>query len=472
MNDCFYGKKKLKYLNIKQLYFLTSVIVALTATVAQADDKPIDLLEDPLPYQGVGQIPDRPPLLVELGDPFLATGDLDKGFMWPTGSVWQPRFSGYLINRAVVQTRDNGIQSAQTEFVDRLDLYGNLQLSGTERVMVGIRPLDLNTPNRFTKWVIDSDTEEEGTQEYFNAQIRTLFFEGDLGSMFPLLDPQGFGPLDFGINVGRQNILLQDGSFINDDLDALGLVRNNIHLTDVMNLRVSLLWAWDQVDQGQLLEETNGDLYILSTAFDTYTTTWNIDAAWMNDQEDEPEDDGYYVALAATQRIGYWNTTFRVNASMTDEESTDVQDGILYIMELSRTPTGTHDVFYINLFAASDHYTMVGREPVVSGPLAPVGILFEGSGVGAYGSELDSFAKDAFGGAMGYQWIWDDYKQNLSLETAYKGDTQESQDDVAFGFQYQKRLNAHTLLQVDGFTAFSEDAKPQHGLRCEIQIIY
>ena len=43
----------------------------------------------PLPLQ-VEDVPDRPSLLLELGEPFLGTGPLGSEVELPTGAVWRP----------------------------------------------------------------------------------------------------------------------------------------------------------------------------------------------------------------------------------------------------------------------------------------------------------------------------------------------------------------------------------------------
>ncbi len=96
--------------------------------------------DQPIPLQ-LDQVPDRPKPIVELGAPFLGTGPIPQGIELPTGAVWQPSFILFGTYRTALQTFDAGEESF-TERVHRLDLYGNLQLSGTERLLVGIRPLD------------------------------------------------------------------------------------------------------------------------------------------------------------------------------------------------------------------------------------------------------------------------------------------------------------------------------------------
>ena len=50
------------------------------------------LKDEVVKFTPVGDIPFRPALFLELGDPFLDTGQLDAGFEVPIlGAIWQPR---------------------------------------------------------------------------------------------------------------------------------------------------------------------------------------------------------------------------------------------------------------------------------------------------------------------------------------------------------------------------------------------
>ena len=61
----------------------------------------------------------------------------------PTGAVWQPDFIVFGTARTAIQTFDNGLAQI-TEWASRLDIYGNLFLTPTERILIGFRPLDIN----------------------------------------------------------------------------------------------------------------------------------------------------------------------------------------------------------------------------------------------------------------------------------------------------------------------------------------
>ncbi|MGI9414830.1 MAG: hypothetical protein ACR2PM_14240 [Hyphomicrobiales bacterium] len=428
-------------------------------------------------------LPPRPDLFVEFGDPFLDTGQLDAGFHVPIiGAVWQPRLWSYFIYRTALQTFDAGGDGSvrETEWANRLDLFVNLQLTGTEKILLGLRPLDENRPSEFTRYTFNGRG-KEGFNEEFNYVPETLFFEGDLGSLFPVLDQAGVIPIDFGFTVGRQPIVFQEGILINDTLDALGFVRNNIPFAGTSNLRVSGLWAWNRVDRNDLRNTANADLFGLFINADTHTSTFNLDTIFINDKSGPT--DGLYFGFSAIQRMTLWGetvaTAFRANASIALEEEVAgvpgnvIGDGVLLTAEFSKHPHGSDDIVYFNPFIAIGNYTQAGREAVVGGPLANTGILFASPGLGNYLAEINPFTDDVVGYALGYQAFWDNNRRNLILETAarysYNG---TGPDSVGFGAQLQQAVGRHVQLTFEAYYTINDGEKDGAGARAEVQVVY
>lgn len=425
---------------------------------------PSRLPDKPTEFHSSDKVPARPPLLIELGDPFLHQGNLNPGFELPGGAVWQPRLWVFGTLRTAVQSFDNGVDPGITEWASRFDLFANLQLTGTEKIIVGIRPLDRNRPNEFTRYVWSP---ENAFRDEVNADIRTLFFEGDFGSLFPFLDPKGMKPIDFGFSVGRQPLVFQDGILINDTVDAVGIVRNNIHLPGVSNLRITGVYGWGELDSNR--PDPDATMIGLFLAADLPVSTVELDGIYVKD-DGQGNDGSFHFGVASTQRIGLLNTTFRVNVSIAEDRDTvGVSDGVLLSAELSHTPHGSDDNIYLNLFWAIDNYTQAGREPVVGGPLATFGILFASVSLGNYLSELSSRANEVAGGALGYQAFWDQHRKNLVFEVAGRFDTSgKGNDDIAIGIQYQHKLTQRLLWQIDTFYTFQERRDDAFGGRMEL----
>ncbi len=384
--------------------------------------------DKPTKFFTTGDIPERPALLIEWGDAFLGEGNLGQGFELPTGAVWTPALWVFGTLRSALQSIDTGSADRTTEWVNRFDLFANLQLTSTEKFVLGIRPLDKNRAGQFSGYTFEP-SDDDGFQDFTNANIRTLFAEGDIGSLFPKLDKQGTTWLDFGYTVGRQPLIFQDGILLNDTQDAIGLVRNNVRLPGVSNLRASLLYSWDSVSRGANLinngGEDEGDLdqFGLFTSWDTEFKTINADFIYTLDSDDDSaveDGDGVYAGISIAERIGRYSLTWRANGSYAIEDESDlITDGVLLSTELSWTPHGSDDTIWINPFVTIGNFTQAGRENVDGGgPLAPIGILFASPNLGAFGSELDNKANDNAGAAIGYQAFWNDHWTNLGLEIA------------------------------------------------------
>ena len=409
----------------------------------------------------------RPPLIYEGGDLFLGSGNLYEGFETPWGAVWQPQLWVFATVRSAVYTFENGVQSPSAEWGTRVDLYANLQLTGTEKIIVGFRPTDRNRLDRFSRVTFNDN--RGGDEEEFNMDVRTLFFEGDFGSLFPGLDRAGVKKLDYGFTVGRQLLQYQEGILINDEVDVVGLVRNNIRLPGITNLRTSVVYGWNEIGRSNAINNNAAKFFGFFNSIDTHVSTFSLDAIFIPDEE--KNGDGYYVGASAIQRIGHFNTAFRVNASIAEEgNNAKVGDGVLLSSEISFTPHKSDDIVYLNTFVSSGNFTQAGREPVVGGPLGALGILFASPSLGNFGSELNSFANDVAGFALGYEAFWDNHRRSLTLEVAGRKDIEgDNFDDLAIGFEFRQRLLQRLQLQVDAHRSFQERRDDGYGFRTELQ---
>ena len=436
------------------------------------------LKDEVVKFKSVGDIPFRPALFLELGDPFLDTGQLDAGFEVPIlGAIWQPRLWSYLINRTTVQTFDNGAPGRlrDTEIANRMDLYANLQLTGTEKILLGLRPFDNNLPSRFTRYTFDGSNEDFNNE--LNLDIETLFFEGDIGSLLPKLDRAGIKPIDFGFTVGRQPFTFQEGIILNDTVDAVGFVRNNLVFPGTSNLRISGLWAWDRLDRNDRNRGTDPNMYGLFVFADTHVSSYNLDMIYVDDNA--TDGDAFYIGASAIQRIralGGISSAFRINNSIAlDEEigGNVIGDGSLLSAEFSTIVPGSDDIAYINPFISIGNFTQAGREQILGGPLASLGILFASPNLSTYGAEVSPFTDDVVGFATGYQAFWDDHRRNLILEIAGRHDYDgQGFDQLGIGFQLQQAIGQHIQAQLEGFYTFNGERDDGVGARAELFIVY
>lgn len=457
---------------------LAVVVLAATPRVGLAQEEHGEsahgLSEEHVPLQKEAQ-PERPRLLVELGEKFLATGPMSEGIELPTGAVWRPALWVFGNYRSAVQSFDGaaggpsaGGSVTNSEWANRLDVFANLRLSGTERVLVGFRPLDETGGVGYN---FGDDPGDDGWQDDFNDRVETLFFEGDFGELFPFLDDDDSGALDYGFAVGRQPINFQDGVLIADNMDAVGITRNSLRPSGTSNVRITGLFGWGGIHRNNV-EDPSAKLVGLFTAVDLPWSTIRLDGAYTF--ADDPTGDGVYGGVAAVQRIGafhrIFNTAFRVNVSVpVDGETSAVTRGALLLSEISWTPHGNHNLFYVNNFWAIGSFSPAARE--LGGPLGRAGILFQAPGMGRYGAPLGARPTDAVGGAVGHQAFFSHHRRQLIVEVAGYEDTDgRSAGTAGIGARLQQAVGRRFILRLDGFAAIRETGGDPLGIRAETRI--
>lgn len=428
------------------------------------------LTDEHIPLQLDG-FPKRPRPLLEIGQNFLGTGTLPQGLKLPTGAVWQPYFMAFGTIRSGLQSFNNG-NDQFSEWANRLDLFGNLYLTFTERILVGFRPLDRE--GRFTGAVLQAPDNIEGIktgefQDEFNFELTTLFFEGDFGELFPNLDKDDDGGLDYGLSIGRQPIRFQEGMLIDDNIDAIGITKINWKFpSSAVNFRWTALFGWNELNRMNLANDDGGSwLGGLLTETDFRSSTVAIDAIYVG-ASDSSIGDGIYAGISAVQRIGTLNTSFRALGSFPiGDEVFHNQFGVLLFSEVSWTPHGNHNFWYINNFLGLKNYRSASRAPSAGGPLGRTGILFAGAGLGQFGggSALGNFADKAVGGALGYQLFFDHTRKQILFEVGGRYDDANTfhQNAVAGGARYQMALGRRFVFQLDG--ALIKEFEPSDEIR-------
>lgn len=427
------------------------------------------LSEKPIPLQ-LDNFPDRPKPIIEWGqNPFLGVGPIAPGITLPTGATWQPVFIVFGTARAALQTFDNG-RDQISEVVGRLDLFGNLYLTPTERILIGFRPLDRDGRD-YTGYRFDPDKQ---IHRELNAYVTTLFFQGDLGELFPRLDPNDTKTFDISFAIGRQPLSFQDGIMINEDeIDAVGFARPSNFFFGSSAWRTTVLFAWNELNRNNNVRESSAKLFGFFNTADYDKMTIDLDAAYVT-AEEASGGDGLYLGLGMIQRLGLINSTTRINASFAlDRETPAVSTGVLLFQQFSTTMPSSKDVAYLDLFWGIDNYSSAARGEDRGGPLGQTGILFAAQGLGAYGAPLGNRANDAAGAALGYQKFLGSTDRQLTFELGGRFRTRHAQffdqpNAIAGAARYQMKLNQHLVLIFDTFVGFPEDRDTAYGFRSEL----
>ena len=300
--------------------------------------------------------------------------------------------------------------------------------------------------------------------------MHTLFFEGEFGQIFPVFTRDGKYNLDYGFSVGRQPLLLQDGLLVNDDkIDLVGFTANALHFPGVPVARITALFAWDQIERAHNQTDKDALLIGLDAAMDLDLFQSTVEATALYVPSNDGGD-GFYSGIGAVQRIGRFNTSFRVANSVALEGNNDrVASGTLLFGEVSFDPRGTHDLVYFNAFWGIDKFSSADRGPSAGGPLGRVGILNASVDLGTYGAPLNNYAENAIGANLGYQKYFGEVpRTQLVVELGGRMPTKPPttlQDQPAGGIaaRFQKAFGQRVILSVDAFTVLRENQVPALG---------
>lgn len=419
---------------------------------------------------GLQPIPCRPDLLFETNERFLAPGFLEEGIELPTGVIWRPSFWVFGTYRAGYSYQGRDGSDDLSELSHRLDLFGQLNLSGTERLLIGMRPFDKESGS--TRRFSAVDLQDGETIDGMNAAIQTLFFEGDFGEIFPNLDPFDFGTLDIGFSVGRQPMSFQQGLLINEDrIDATTVTRNTVSGMGNLNLRMTGVYAWDEINRNNNQHDSRAQLVGLFTESDFLKSTVNADIAYVHSESNLGS--VFAFGLSAIQRFhgheNTYNTSLHVLGSIpTEGETTASGRGVLLFGQSSWTPHHTNDLVYLNGFWAIDQFTSPARGTLAGGPLGQTGILFAAAGLGRFGAPLSNQASDVAGGSLGYQLFFNHTKQQVIFEVGGRESTNGGDGALGAGTRFQRALNQHWILVIDGFVSKQESRDVIPGARIEV----
>jgi len=434
----------------------------------QKEDHSITLSNKAKPLITKKNEPEATPPIFEWGDPFLKPGNIAPGFTLPTGAVWQPGLWIFGGMRTTGGYYDGHVVNGSAYATSTLNLFANLKLSGTERILLGINPLTVGPED--TGVVHRKST---GTQfaNGLNFKVNTLFFEGDFGEIFPNLDPNDNKGLDYGFSIGRQPILFQDGVMFNDTIDALGVTRDTIIIPGLTpDMRVTGLFGFSNVNRANNAHDGSAYIFGIFTETDTAISTFDVDLAYIASSF-PAGGDGVFLGVSSTQRIEDINTTFSVNSSFaTGNKGPAMDNGTLLLSQVSATVTGSENIIYGDAFLGIGNYTSAARDAKTGGPLGRVGILFAAPAVGTAGPALSNQAGHVVGAAVGYQMFFNDDLTQVTVELGGRKDTNgNKQDAVALGGQWLHALDNRTSIQVDGFLSGRRHGGFGSGLRMELR---
>ena len=469
----------------KNRYTLTLALALLLAFIAApgpapaGDDPDLDLRKEPVPFLDSEDLPERAGPLIELGRGINEGGKLTDGIEIPTGAVWQPALWIYGALRTAVlstdgdrRTRPNGDVS---ELRSRLDVFANLQLTGTERIQAHMRPVD--KAGRFAGKTLSPSSAKTSYKAGWDDNFETLFFEGDIGELFPRLDPRDQGGWDLGFAAGKFPVELQNGYLVRDEMTAVGLSKNNIQFPGSSGMHVLGLWGFHHVNEsGNARDRRDVDLFALSVEGDFPWGLLEVDVGGT--VADKRRGNQINGGVGWTGHPGIHNLSAHANFSSHTNQTIDAArglnvlpngvekdyDGTLLVLGYSREIGLRHDLIYATGYWANGYFGRLASN--ASPPLGPVGLSFAGVGLGAYRPALWPAPLDSLGAAVGVQKFLLEERANVTLEIAHRYDLEKDDpfgntSGFAVTTRVQYKIAERFMLQLDAFYAVhSDDSGP------------
>jgi len=375
---------------------------------------------------------------------------------------------------AVAYNNNNGKDIAQ--IATRLNLDVDFKITGTERLHAFFTPLQ-NGATEFTRYEFGGGDANNRFNDEFDLNPQTLFFEGDLGSIY-----SGFSgnesSFDLPFTVGLFPLFLQNGIWANDAIlgGAVSIPAKNSAALGLANFDVTFFAAFDDVDNAGIIgpgNDSNANLFGVTAFVDAFNGYLEGGYAVIDGRDQNEGLLTHFVTGAYTRR--YYNTvsnSTRVFANFGDNPQGD-SDGLAIISEnslISGLPSTL--LPYANFFVGFGN-----PQPLVDGNgagiLKNVGINFETDALTGF-PKLDDTASDAFGGALGLQYLFN-LDQQLVFEVAmvepFNKDGIGAQDtQYGFGIRYQVPIDRAWLFRADAtYQILEGEDENNFGIRTELR---
>ncbi len=375
---------------------------------------------------------------------------------------------------ALAYNRNNGKDIAQV--ATRLNLDVDFKITGTERLHAFFTPLQKN--NQFTRFEFGGDDGDGKLNFEFDPEPQTLFLEGDFGSIYSGFSGQE-ATIDLPFTVGLFPLFLQNGIWANDAIlgGAVSFPAKNSQALGLANFDVTLFAAFNDVDNAGIIgadagDNNNSNLFGATAFVDAYSGYIETGYGLIDGRDDQAGLLTHFVTGAYTRR--YSNTisnSTRVFANFGDDPQGD-DEGLAIISENSLITSLPSTLLpYANFFVGFGN-----PQPLVDGNgagiLKNVGINFETDALTGY-PKLDDSGSDAWGGALGLQYLFDLDEQlvfELAMVQPFDDDGIGAEDaQYGFGVRYQIPIDRAWLFRADATYQILEGEEDNFGMRAEIR---
>jgi len=447
------------------------------------EDKPYEREAQVEIYGGKTAVDVQRPI-VELGTPFYTVGPINEG----SNVVGEKNLLfGHLYAfgdwRTAVAYNDNGNGDEVAQIATRLNLDVDLGLTATERLHALFQPLQED--GQFTRCEFAGDGSIDDCELEYDFEPQTAFFEGDLGAITAGITGN-YNGLDLPFTGGLIPLIFQNGVWLEDAFigGAAAIPSLNSKALDISNMDITFFGGADKVtapgvaDAAGNVADTNVNIYGVATFIEAMEGFIEAGYAYIDAKDDLAGQDYHSLTAGFTKRYGGWlsNSTRFVASFGQDEtnlEDGDEQNGVMLLSENSLITSKPYTLLpYANFFLGIERPVPAAD---ATGLLRNTGINFESDALTGF-PFLDDTGQNAYGGALGIQYLFD-LQQQLVFEIA--GERQLSdfsnsfEDEVdnqyAAGVRYQIPLSNAWLVRADAIYAIKEDEDDAAGARVELR---
>ena len=416
----------------------------------------------------------EPPRPLELGRQQYTSGIYDESSTL-LGQL-NPLLPGLAIygdwRTAVAYNKNNGKDIAQ--IATRLNIDVDFKFTATERIHAFFTPIQKN--NKFTRFEFGGGGGDGKASFEFDPNPQTLFFEGDVGSLYSGFSGKQAG-FDLPFTVGLFPLFLQNGIWANDAIlgGAVSLTAKNSRKLGLSNYDITLFAAFDNVDNPGILgaDKRNANIYGVTTFIDAFAGY--IEAGYGLIQGVKDRVDGQLTNfLTASYTRRYANTLSNSTRVFANFGNGANDEGFAIISEnslISGLPSTL--IPYANFFVGFGN-----PQPLVdgfgAGILKNVGINFETDALTGY-PKLNDTGSNAYGGAIGLQYLF-----NLDQQLVFEVATVQpfgnpiagigaAKPQYGFGVRYQIPIDRAWLFRADATYQIIEGGEDNFGIRFEIR---
>jgi hypothetical protein len=421
--------------------------------------------------------------IIELGREQYTSGDYsqessilgEKNLLIPGLAIYGDWRTAVAYNQA--NNKDDVAQIAT-----RVNIDVDFKITGTERIHAFFTPLQDDA--RFTRFEFGGGgVDKEKAFGEFDLNPQTLFFEGDIGSIYAGLSGKE-NSFDLPVTAGLFPLFLQNGIWANDAIlgGAVSLTAKNSQKLGISNYDITFFTAFDNVDNALIKSDVAANrnnnisnLYGATTFIDAYGGY--IEAGYGLVQGVDDNVDGqltHFLTASFTKR--YYNTLSNSTRFFANFGDGKDDDGFLVISEnslISGLPSTL--LPYANFFFGNGN-----PQPLVDGNgaglLKNVGISFETDALTNF-PKLNDTGSNAYGGAIGLQYLF-----NLDQQIVFEVATVQPYDDVipgvgvadaqyAASIRYQIPINKDWLFRADATYQLVDnpELEDNFGVRAEVR---